>query len=82
MHNPRAARLLADALAGRITRRQALTLSLRLGLASPVIAALMAATPEDSPASSPRTTGARLPRAQEGSGTFTVVIPSGFSGGE
>src|SRR5215217_7480298 len=71
--------LVADALAGRITRRQTLSLGLRLGVASPVIAAILAASPEDSRASAPQTAPARLPAAQEGSGVLTVVIPSGFS---
>ena len=35
MHDPRTRILVADALAGRITRRQSLSLGLRLGLASP-----------------------------------------------
>ena len=69
--------LVADALAGRITRRQTLSLGLRLGLASPVITALLAAMPEDARASSPQTAPARLPAAQEGSGALTVIILAG-----
>ena len=79
MHDPRPRILVADALVGRITRRQTLSLGLRLGLASPVIAALIAASPEDSRASSPQTAPARLPAAQEGSGALNVVIQGGFS---
>jgi peptide/nickel transport system substrate-binding protein len=79
MHDPRTRILMADALAGRITRRQTLSLGLRLGLSSPVIAALLAASPEDSRAASPQTAPARLSAAQEGSGSLTVIIPSGFS---
>src|ERR671910_2901481 len=79
MHDPRTRILVADALAGRITRRQTLSLGLRLGLASPVITALLAASPGDSQASSPQTAPARQSAAQEGSGALTVIIRAGFS---
>ena len=79
MHDPRTSILGADALTGRITRRQTLSLGLRLGLASPVIAALLAASPEVSQAASPQAAPARLSAAQEGSGALKVVIQSGFS---
>jgi peptide/nickel transport system substrate-binding protein len=80
MHDPRTRILVADALAGRISRRQTLSLGLRLGLASPVITALLAVTPGISRASSsPRNTSVRLSAAQEGSGVFNVVIQAGYS---
>src|SRR5215204_179512 len=79
MHDPRTRILMANALAGRITRRHTLSLALRLGLSSPVIGALLAASSGDSRAASPQTAPARLSAAQEGSGSLTVIIPSGFS---
>src|SRR5215207_2077704 len=81
MHDPRTRTriLVANALAGRITRRQTLSLGLRLGLASPVITALLAAMPEDARASAPQTAAARLSAAQEGSGALNVIILAGFS---
>src|SRR4051794_1426199 len=79
MHDPRTRILGADALTGRITRRQTLSLGLRLGLASPVIAALLAASPEVAQTASPQAAPARLSAAQEGSGALKVGIQSGFS---
>src|SRR5918998_1545383 len=79
MHDPRTRNLVADALTGRITRRQSLSLGLRLGVASPIIMALIVANPGNARASSPQTAPARLSAAQEGSGALTVIIPSGFS---
>ena len=78
MDDTRTARLFAAAAAGRLNRRQALSLGLRLGLASPVITALMAAAPETGAA--PRSpSGSRLPRSQGGGGgTFTVVVEGEF----
>src|SRR5918998_5951214 len=79
MHDPRTRNLVADALTGRITRRQSLSLGLRLGVASPIIMALIAANPGISRASSPQTAPARLSAPHEGSGALTVIISSGFS---
>jgi peptide/nickel transport system substrate-binding protein len=80
MSRPRASfdRLLADASAGRRSRRQVLEAGLRLGLATPAIAALVAATPvrpaAAAPAAPPASTASRLPwRAQAGGSTFTVL---------
>lgn len=74
MRNPEAARLLADALAGRISRRQALNLGLRLGLATPVLTALVAAAPARV-AAAPSALPASLPQPQgESSGTLTVLL--------
>ena len=42
MNDPKTMRLAQDALFGRLNRRQILTAGLRLGLATPVIGALMA----------------------------------------
>ncbi len=69
------ARLFADARAGRFTRRQALSLGLRLGLASPVIGALMTAAPATARAAPVAGARSRLPRPQDGGGgTFTVIV--------
>jgi len=74
MDDPRATRLPAEASAGRLSRRQALEIGLRLGLATPVIAALMAAAPERTAAAPPRVPGT-LPRPQGTStGTFTLMV--------
>ena len=78
MHDSRASQLFAAAAAGTISRRQALSLGLRLGLATPVLTALLAAAPERAGASA--AAPPRLPRPQgEGSGTFNVILPNGFS---
>jgi peptide/nickel transport system substrate-binding protein len=70
--------LLAGAHAGRLGRRELLHAGLRLGLASPVISALMAAAPEGSAAAGKAAAAARLPRPQEGNGgTFTALISIG-----
>lgn len=45
MSDPRTTRLMADLVAGPISRRQALSVGLRLSLATPVISALLAASP-------------------------------------
>lgn len=79
MNDPRTARLMSDAVAGRISRRQALSLGLRLGLATPAITALMAAAPASGLAALPAAAPSRLPSAQKGSGTLNVIILSGFS---
>jgi peptide/nickel transport system substrate-binding protein len=68
-------RMLADALAGRLSRRQALETGLRLGLATPAIAALVAATPVHPAAAAPAPAPAPLPlrSAQTSPGTFTII---------
>ncbi|MFM9105724.1 MAG: ABC transporter substrate-binding protein [Chloroflexota bacterium] len=77
MHRQSAAdRLMADAAAGRLTRRRALEAGLKLGLATPVIAAIVAAAPAGAaaapaPAPAPAFNPARA--AQAGGSTFTVV---------
>jgi peptide/nickel transport system substrate-binding protein len=75
MSDRRLAQLAQDARLGWLSRRQVLAAGLRLGVASPVIAALMASAPDASAAPS----RAAVPgRAQEGGGdTFTVVILGG-----
>lgn len=70
------AHLFEQARAGRFSRRRALSLGLRLGLASPVISALMAAVPVGA---APGAATRRLPTSQDGSGTLTILLPSGFS---
>lgn len=65
-------RFFASALSGRLDRRAVLAQGLRLGLATPVITALMARAPEAS--AGPAVHGRRLPMRQEGgSGTLTVI---------
>lgn len=70
-------RLARAALSGGLTRRQVLERGLALGLATPFLTALIAATPETSAApTSARVTS--LPLPQEGdSGTFVALITSG-----
>ena len=63
----------ASALSGRLDRRTVLAQGLKLGLATPVITALMARAPE-APPDQQRAADARLPMRQEGgSGTLTVI---------
>ena len=75
MKDPRAAAFVTAALSGRLNRRKVLTHGLQLGLASPLITALMTHAPIASaaPAAVPR---GRL-AAQTSSGTFTALITSG-----
>ena len=76
MQNPRVQRLFDDARSGRLSRRQLLHAGLRLGLASPVISALIATAPPTRAASP--SIKASLPRAQNtNSGSFTVLISVG-----
>ena len=78
MEDLRIARLFTQARQGRLSRRQVLNLGLRLGLATPVIAALVDAVPAGTTAAFAPAPAARLPRPQEGgSGTFTALITSG-----
>jgi len=77
MSDPRTTRLMADLVAGRISRRQALSVGLRLGLATPVISALVAASPAG--ASPAVAAPALVPARQAEGGTFTVGLASGLS---
>jgi peptide/nickel transport system substrate-binding protein len=72
-NDPRVRRLLADARAGRLSRRQVLSAGLRLGLASPAILGLMAAAPNVAAGPAP-VSPRRLLRTQEGSGALTIII--------
>jgi hypothetical protein len=66
--------LLAATRAGRLSRRQALERGLRLGLATPAVAALVAAAPAQAEAAPrPGGTPERLARFQAGGSTFTVL---------
>lgn len=79
MNDPRVSSLLRAALSGRLTRRQVLETGLGLGLATPVLAALVAAAPEASAAPT-GSAAPRLARAQAGnSGSFTVLFIGGAS---
>ncbi len=71
MTDPRRASFFAAALSGRMDRRRVLAHGLKLGLATPVITALMANAPEA--AAAPVPLGARRSSNQEGSGTLTVI---------
>ncbi len=72
MTDPRRTAYFATALSGRMDRRQVLANGLKLGLATPVIAALMAGAPEAE--ASPAPGGRRPPAKQEGgSGTLTII---------
>ncbi len=75
MLDSRTARLVALARGGALSRRQVVETGLRLGLATPVIAGLMAAAPEAAAAMPKRRPFAR----QDGGsgGTFTVLISVG-----
>jgi len=72
--DPRVTRLFGAARAGALSRRQVLEAGLRLGLASPVIMALMAAAP----AGAAPTRSAPAPAQAGGSsGTLTILISAG-----
>jgi peptide/nickel transport system substrate-binding protein len=75
MTDSRVARLLADVAAGRMSRRQALSLGLRLGLATPALTALWQSAP--AVAASIESVKAALPQAaalqDQATGTFTIV---------
>jgi len=78
MTDPRIARLEDQARKGLINRRDMLSTGLKLGLATPVITGLMALAPEESLAA-PRPSGRLLlPRAQDGSSSFTYLRDGGF----
>lgn len=74
--NPTQARFVQEALTGRLNRREVLAGGLKLGLATPVIMALMASAPEAQAAPSHRTSPSRV-IAQEGGDTFTAAIIGG-----
>ena len=71
------ASLFAAAMTGRLSRREALHAGLRLGLATPVVVALMAAAKDPTASAAPvgRPSTARGV-AQDGGGTFTVAVIS------
>lgn len=75
MNDPRIARLFADAAAGRLSRRQIVSLGLRLSLSVPVMNALWSAAPASAasgvPAQSPRPTP--FARQEQATGTLTIV---------
>ncbi len=78
MDDPCVARLFDQARTGRLSRRQLLHAGLRLGLASPVIVALLDSARSTAAAPARLPQAANLPRPQEGSGgTLTVLISSG-----
>ena len=68
--------LAADVKSGRLNRREVLERGLGLGLATPALAALVAAAPEVSAAPGSHPAG-QLRRLQESGGTFTAVIEDG-----
>jgi len=75
MEDHRLVRLFNRARSGQVSRRYLLNTGLRLGLASPVISALLAAVPDTAVAKAP---SSRLPGRQgESSGTFTALFGSG-----
>jgi peptide/nickel transport system substrate-binding protein len=73
--DPRVARLFADVAAGRVTRRQALSLGLRLGVATSALTALWQSAPAGAaPAPAhPFAFSASDPVQAEATGTFTHV---------
>lgn len=77
MSDPRFARLVADARAGRLSRRHLLHAGLRLGLATPAISALIAAAPAGATAAP---VGSRPSSFRQGANrTCTVLISVGTS---
>ncbi len=76
MSDVRVARLVTETMRGRITRRQVLSAGLRLGLASPVITALMAAAPEETGAAPPSLRVVPARNQGEGGSTFTLITAS------
>jgi peptide/nickel transport system substrate-binding protein len=79
MSDPRIERLEEQARKGLITRRDMLTTGLRLGLATPAIASLMALAPAEGLAAPAPAGRLLLPRRQEGnSGTFTYLRDGGW----
>ena len=78
MEDPRVDRLVDLARAGHLSRRRLLETGLCLGLASPVILALIEAAPKPAAASTAPATSAPIQLLrQESSGTIQVLITSG-----
>jgi peptide/nickel transport system substrate-binding protein len=79
MVDPRVALLEEQARKGHITRREMLTTGLRLGLATPAIASLMALAPVEGLAAPQAAGRLFLPRRQDGAGsTFTYLRDGGW----
>lgn len=79
MENAQIRRLFSYARAGQLSRRQLLETGLRLGLASPVILALVEAAPENASAAPAAPSHAPSPQLaqDQASGTLQVLITSG-----
>ena len=77
MEDPQVDRLFTEARAGRYSRRRLLNTGLRLGLATPVIMALLDAAPEAGAAPTPGAQPALPAPAQEGGDVFTNLITAG-----
>ncbi len=76
MSDARVTRLIAETIGGRLSRRQVLSAGLRLGLASPMISALMAVAAEETSAA-PASARALLSRKQgQAPDTLTVISAS------
>lgn len=75
MKDPRVSGLIGDVAAGRVSRRQTLSLGLKLGIAIPVLNALWQAAPAASAASLPTPTNERSSFAlqDQSTGTLTIV---------
>ncbi len=78
MSDPRIERLESQARKGQVTRRQVLATGLKLGLATPVIASLMAIAPEAGLAAPSAGNLRTLSRGQESGGTFTYLRDGGW----
>lgn len=76
MTDPRIARLTADVDRGKLSRRQVLETGLKLGLATPVIVALMGKAPEAMAAPQPSAQSFAKAAQDGSSGTFTAIIGS------
>jgi peptide/nickel transport system substrate-binding protein len=70
----RLARFVADVSSGRISRRQALSIGLRLGSATPVLAALWQSSPARAAASTDALETLPVPAAMQGQTTRTLTI--------
>ncbi len=77
MASTREAAFIRDALSGRLTRRQILEIGLRLGVATPVIGALMANAPKAAARPWQGRTPLRAARQDSSSGTLTLIITAG-----
>jgi len=76
-NTPKVAALFEAALAGRLSRRDALHAGLRLGLTTPVVTALMAAAKAPDAAAAPvGRPASSVIRSQAGGSTFTVAVLS------